>query len=123
METLELWISLVTKNVKAGNGLFQAKNKAEYLADSFHFETHIITNEGDFVIHSGSVSGLGIDIAEETTGAIGADNVTNGHSMTIKNIEQIYIDVEWNVQGSSENLQERIELYNPTKEEPSFIGG
>lgn len=69
------------------------------------------------------VSGLGIDIAEETTGAIGADNVTNGHSMTIKNIEQIYIDVEWNVQGSSENLQERIELYNPTKEEPSFIGG
>ena len=49
--------------------------------------------------------------------------MTNGHSMTIKNIEQIYIDVEWNVQGSSENLQERIELYNPTKEEPSFIGG
>ena len=69
------------------------------------------------------VSGLGIDIAEETTGAIGADNVTNGHSMTIKNIEKIYIDVEWNVQGSSENLQERIELYHPTKEEPSFIGG
>ena len=49
--------------------------------------------------------------------------MTNGHSMTIKNIEQIYIDVEWNVQGSSENLQERIELYHPTKEEPSFIGG
>lgn len=82
------------KNVKAGNCLFQVKKRAEYLADSFHFETHIITNEVDFVIHSGSVSGLGIDITEETTAAIEADNGTNGHFMTIKNIEQIYIDVE-----------------------------
>lgn len=116
-------VMLTPEVFKAGNGTLTMKNTEEYVADTFHFETHAVIDGEDVTVHSGSVAGAGIDIAEETTGAIEGDAYQNenGVSMTLKDISEMYLIVEWWDRGKSESEKERIELWNKDRKEETFL--
>ncbi|OZU87121.1 hypothetical protein CIL03_18215 [Virgibacillus indicus] len=109
-------IEMTQEKFKAGNGTLKMKSENEYKTDSFHFNTHAVINNEDITIHSGSDTGLGIDIAEETTGTIEAATYLNknGDPITLDEISDIYIIVEWWDRNKSKNVKERINLYRKT---------
>lgn len=109
-------IEMTQEEFKAGNGTLYMKNENEYKTDSFHFDTHAIINNNDITIQSGSVTGLGIDIAEETTGTIKGRTYLNknGDPITLEEINDIYMIVEWWDMNKSKHVKERIDLYSKT---------
>lgn len=116
-------VVITPKNFKAGNGTLKMKNENEYLADFFHFETHVVTNGKDLVVHSGSVSGTGIDIAEESTGTVEGGEYINedGTPISLNDVSNIYMIIEWWDIGKSESMRERIELYNKSNKENTLL--
>lgn len=116
-------VVITPENFKAGNGTLNMKNENEYIADSFHFETHAVINGEDTVVHSGSASGAGVDIAEETTGAIEGGTYLNkdGNPITLNEVSNIYMIVEWWDIGKSESVKERIDLYIKPNKEQTFL--
>ncbi|SFE75340.1 hypothetical protein [Alteribacillus iranensis] len=106
-------VEITSETFKAGNGTLHMKNETDEASDFFHFETHVVMNGEDTVVHSGSVSGPGVDISEETTGAIesGAYLDENGEALTREDIADIYMIVEWWDPAAEENVHENIELY------------
>ncbi|WP_053071852.1 hypothetical protein [Ornithinibacillus contaminans] len=73
------------------------KNGNEYVTDSFHFETHAIISGEDIVVHYGSESGAGTDIAKESTGAIEGKGYIDkdGNPITLSEVSNIYMVVKW----------------------------
>lgn len=116
-------VVITPENFKIGNGTLSRKNVNEYTADSFHFETHAVINGEDLTVHSGSASGVGIDIAEETTGAIEGETYLNedGDPITLNDVSNIYMIVEWWDTGKSESVKERIDLYIKPDKEQTFL--
>ncbi|WP_246521348.1 hypothetical protein [Ornithinibacillus massiliensis] len=99
------------------------KNPNEYISDSLSFETHAVINVEDISVHSSSITGTGIDIAEETTGAIESGIYLNeaGSPIKLNEVSIIYMIVEWWDIGKSEFMKERIDLYIKPKKEQTFI--
>jgi hypothetical protein len=116
-------VMITPENFKAGNGTLKMKNANEYITDSFQFETHAVINGKDIVVHSGSVTGAGIDIAKKITGAIegGAYLNKNGDPITLNEVSDIYMIVEWWDIGKSANVKERIDLYSKDSKEKTFL--
>lgn len=99
---------------KAGNGTLTMKGKDEYIADTIQFKTFAVIEGEDVTVHSSSASGDGINIAEQSTGAIEGDAYLNKNKkpITLDDISSIYMNVKWWDVGSSESKIERIELYS-----------
>lgn len=116
-------VVITPENFLAGNGTLYMKNENEYIVDAFHFETHAVINGEDIVVHSGSASGAGIDIAEETTGAIegGPYLDKNKKPITLNEVSTIYMIVEWWDIGKSDSLKEKMDLYNKDRKEQTFL--
>ncbi|MFD2922287.1 hypothetical protein [Halobacillus naozhouensis] len=116
-------VVITPEELKAGNGTLNMKNKNKYITNSFHFETHAVIADKDITVHSGSVTGAGIDIAEETTGAIEGGTYLNekGEPITLDNIRAIYMIVGWWDMSKGESVKERIDLYNQPKKEKTFL--
>ncbi|CRK84584.1 hypothetical protein [Neobacillus massiliamazoniensis] len=116
-------VMITPENFKAGNGTLKMKNANEYITDSFQFETHAVINGKDIVVHSGSANGAGIDIAKKTTGAIegGVYLNKNGDPITLNEVSDIYMIVEWWDIGKSANVKERIDLYSTDSKEKTFL--
>ena len=110
-------IVLTSDLFKAGNGTLSMKNVDEYYTESFGFKTYIVINGQDTRVHTGYVSGNNINIAVETTGAIegGTYLNKNGAAITIDDITEIYMVIEWWDKTKDEDVKERIDLYNKEK--------
>ncbi|RSL30682.1 hypothetical protein D7Z54_24610 [Salibacterium salarium] len=109
-------VEVTQENFKTGNGTLNMKNKSEYATDYFHFQTHAVINEEDRTVHSGSVTGPGIDISEETTGTTeGTYLDKEGESITFNDVTDIYMIVEWWNPDKQEKVEERIDLYSKSK--------
>lgn len=115
-------IVITPEDFKAGYGILNMKKENEYITDSFYFETHMVIDGEDTVVHSGSATSE-MNIAEKTTGAIeGATYLNeNGDSVTFNDISEIYVVVEWWDISKNESIKERIDLINRSKIEQSFL--
>ncbi|CDQ40557.1 hypothetical protein [Virgibacillus salexigens] len=115
-------IEITQKEFKAGHGTLKMKNNKEYNTDSFQFETHAIINDEDKTVHSGSVSGLGIDIAEKTTGTIegGTYLKENGELISLDDVNDIYMIIEWWNPIKNRKVKERIDLYHSKNKSISY---
>ncbi|WP_164670155.1 hypothetical protein [Virgibacillus doumboii] len=111
-------IVITPEEFKLGNGTLTMKNHEEYKTDSFHFTTHAVINNEDRTIHTSSVTGMGIDIAEETTGTIEGKGE---NSITLDDISDVYMIVEWWDVNKEENVKERINLYNKPEGNDTFL--
>jgi hypothetical protein len=112
-------IVITPENFKAGNGTLNMKNANEYITNSFQFETHAIINGEDLVVHASSATGARIDIAKKTTGAIegGTYLNKNGDPITLNEVSDIYMIIEWWDTGKNDSVKERIGLYNKDNKE------
>lgn len=111
-------VVITPERFKAGNGILNMRNANEYITNSFHFETHAVINGEDLVVHAGSATGEGIDIAKKTTGAIeGGTYYNNGDPITLNEVSDIYMIIEWWDTGKSGSVKERIDLYNKDSKE------
>ena len=102
-----------------GNGKLIMKNANEYFTDSFSFRTYVVVDGTSNRVHTGSVSGK-TDISKQTTGKIEKDG-HNANALSLKNIDNIYIEVEWTDQETKGNKRERIDLYNKSKDKNRLI--
>ena len=114
---------ITPENFKAGNGTLTMKNENEYIADSFRFKTHTVINGEDVIVHAGSVYGEGIDIAKQTTGTIEGEVYLNKNRdpISLSEVSEIYMVVEWWEKGKRESVKERIDLFNKDSKENSFL--
>lgn len=115
-------VMITPENFKTGNGTLYMKNKNEYITDSFHFETHAVINGEDLAVHTGSVSGK-VDLAKKTTGAIEGGTYLNekGNPISLNEVSDIYVIVEWKDSSKSKNVKERIDLYTKSNNEKTFL--
>ncbi|MFC2949226.1 hypothetical protein [Virgibacillus sediminis] len=110
---------LTSDGEKAGNGKLSMKEVDEYISDSFSFRTHAVVGREDTVIHGSSVSGR-TDIAQQTTGTVEGKG---GNPITLDNVSNIYMTVEWWDMDKNEKVQERIELYRKPENGGTFLDG
>lgn len=112
-------VVITSENFKVGNGTLNMKNANEYITDAFQFKTHAVINGKDIVVHSGSATGAGIDIAKKPIGAIkgGPYLNKNGDPITVNAVRDIYMIVEWWDKDKSKSVKERIDLYNKDSKE------
>lgn len=114
-------IVITPEDFKAGFGTLKMKNVNTYMTDFFHFETHVVIENDDSVVHTDSVTGE-TNIAKYTTGAIAGPYINkNGDFITLKDIHEIYVVVEWWDTSKNESIKERIDLFNKSKKEQSFL--
>lgn len=115
-------IVITPEEFSAGYGTLRLKNEAEYITDSFHFDTYVVINGEDIVVHSGSSTG-GMDISEETTGAIEGEKYLNekGDPITLNDISDIYMVVEWKDNSKDKSVNERLDLYKKSNKEETFF--
>lgn len=116
-------VMITPENFKAGNGTLIMKSADEYITDSFQFKTHAVIFGEDTVVHAGAASGAEINIAKKTIGAIegGAYLNKNADPITLKNISEIYMIVEWWDMGKNKSVKERIDLYKHGSKEQTFL--
>lgn len=116
-------IMITSDSFKVGNGTLRMKNANKYISDSFQFETHAVINGEDTVVHAGSATGAGIDISKKTTGANegGTYFKKNGEPITLNEVSDIYMVVEWWDIGKNVNLKERLDLYSKNSKEKTFL--
>lgn len=116
-------VMITSENFKIGNGTLSMKNTNEYFTDSFQFSTYAVIDGTNTVVHSGSVNGAGIDIAKKSTGAIegGAYINKKGEPVTLYEVSDIYMIVEWWDTGEHAYLKERINLYSKDRNEKTFL--
>ena len=114
-------VEITPEKFKAGNGTLQVKDGDNSTVDSYYFQTHIVINNIDLVVHGGGVSTTGGTITEESTGAIEGGVYMNeeGKPITLNEINAIYMTVEW--WDKSERTKERIDLYTKPNEDHSFL--
>lgn len=110
-------ILLTSEGRKAGNGTLIMKEENEYFTDSFSFHTHAVINGVDNTIHAGSVSGR-TDISEQTTGTIEGESE---NSVKLDGVSSIYMVIEWWDSDENENVQERIDLYQRSNSDETFL--
>lgn len=115
-------IVITPEEFSAGYGTLTLKNEAEYITDSFRFDTHVVIDGEDIVVHSGSSTG-GMDISEETTGAFEGENYLNekGDPITLNDISDIYMVVEWQDNSKDKSVKEKIDLYKKSNKEKTFF--
>ncbi|WP_332646912.1 hypothetical protein [Lysinibacillus sp. 54212] len=116
-------VLITSDHFKAGNGTLNMKNANEYIGDSFQFRTYAVINGEDTIVHSGSVAGAEIDIAKQTTGAIEGESYLdkNGDFITLNDVTNIYMTVEWWDEGLRKSVRESIDLYNKESKEQTFL--
>lgn len=105
----EYEVVLTPENFKTWYGTLHMKNSNNYISDSFSFETHAVINDEDIRVHSGSNTESGIYLDE------------NGSPITLNEISNIYMIVEWWDVDKSESMNERIELYTKPPKEQTFF--
>ncbi|MFZ4453520.1 hypothetical protein [Salibacterium aidingense] len=107
-------IEIVPMKLTAGRGTLQMKNTEEYNTDFFNFDTYVVHGNKKRRIHSKSVSGAAIDIAEEKTGNIEEDTsfYNNDSFLTAGDINAIYMMIEWWDTEQEEIVKEKIPLYS-----------
>ena len=75
----------------------------------------MVIDNDDSVVHTDSATGE-MNIAEYTTGAIAGPYITkNGDFVTLEDINEIYVVVEWWDISKNESMKERIDLLNKSK--------
>ncbi len=111
-------IEITSDSFKAGNGKLFMKGTDEYKTDSFSIEAHAIMNNEDKVISqfsSSAYTGDGMNIAgKQDTGAIDSGAYLNedGDPITLDDINNVYVMVEWWDQDKEKDMEERIDLYD-----------
>lgn len=115
-------IVITPQDFNAGYGNLIMKNEEEYITDYFHFDTHVVINGEDMVVHSGSSTG-GMDISEETTGAIEGGTYLNKNDepITLNDVSDIYMIVEWWDNSTEKSVNERLDLYKKSNTEETFF--
>jgi len=113
-------IVITPESFKAGNGTLHLKNGNQSVG-FFYFKTHVVINDKDEVMHGGVVSSNVNDIVEVPTGAIegGAYLNKDGTPITLNEISNIYMIVEWSYKG--ESAKERINLYTKPDKDQTFV--
>lgn len=97
---------------RAGNGMVFWKGDDALETDSFQVSAYASINEEDHIIHSTSFSGTST-IKEHATGGIEGEflNSKEDHSISLDDIENIYIVIEWWDQDQKKNVSEQINMY------------
>ncbi|MCM3397941.1 hypothetical protein [Oceanobacillus profundus] len=108
-------IILTPDEIKVGNGKLIMKEENKYITDSFSFDTYAVINGVDHKIHAGSVSGRA-DIKEQTTGTL-----EGGAPIDFDELSSVYMIIEWWDPNESDNVQERINLYQKPKNDETFL--
>lgn len=114
-------VDISPDGLKVGNGILSMKDHDEYKTDFFSFNTYVVIDGEETRIHAGSVSGPGIDIAKEMTGAIEDEKDHNQNPLSLDDVSQIYMTVEWWDVDKKEDVKERIDLYDEQNKEESFL--
>lgn len=117
----EYEITFTSEDFKAGNGTLNMKNQNEYLTKSFQFATHAIIDGQDFIVHSESFTADEpvTDIAIKELGTIetGAYLDQEGTPITIDQLDDMYMNVEWWDAGENKKRNETIELLDELHKE------
>ncbi|MFC5602672.1 hypothetical protein [Sporosarcina koreensis] len=122
-------IMITPDDFKAGNGILKMKTEEESLADFYQNATHVVINgkdtkvHGNIVTYSSPKADDGMDIREMPTGAIAGPNYinANGDPISLKEIDAIYMVVEWRDVSTGEYSKEKIELYVKSDKENTFL--
>lgn len=110
-------VKIENKKMFVGGGELKMNDVDEFYSNYFSYETHMIINGKDEVIHSESFSGEGINIAEKTIGTLEGETILNKDGKAIRpgDIHQIYMVIEWHDPTLNEDIEERINLYDREK--------
>lgn len=107
-------VVITPETFKAGNGTLTMKGKDVYYTDYINMEVHAVINNEDKIVHSYSASGNAeMNIAEKTIGKIegGTYINKNGTPVTLGNISEIYMVIQWRDKEQKRDIEERISLY------------
>ncbi|MEI2356694.1 hypothetical protein [Mesobacillus zeae] len=98
-----------------GNGTITMKNQTMYTTDFIDIKVHAIINNENEVIQSKKIIGDNTEINKMTIGAIEGKVEfvdKNGIPITLENISDIYIEIEWQAVNEKQRMQEKIDIYN-----------
>lgn len=113
-------IIITPEGYKAGNGKLTMKGEEKYTADFFNIGIYSVINGEKNRFHGRSISSSiseGTDIADQTIGTVESE----GEVLTEPTeIDEIYAIVTWS-DGSREDKEERIILYNKDEEGETFV--
>lgn len=106
---------VITPNrFKAGDGTLVMNNKEDYYSNFLNIQVHALIEHEDKVIQAKSIlaDATSVDISETTIGTIEGEPYINaaGEPITIENIGDIYMVVEWYDESKGEKVKERIQL-------------
>ncbi|MBT2729680.1 hypothetical protein J7E63_22655 [Bacillus sp. ISL-75] len=113
MDSYKLELSPDVFNV--GNGTITMKNQTTYTTDFIDIKVHATINNKNEVIQSKRITGDDTAINQMTIGAIEGEDVLvgkNGKPITLKNISDIYIEIEWQDVNEKQRMREKIDIYN-----------
>ncbi|GAA0429964.1 MAG: hypothetical protein ACQEWU_13605 [Bacillota bacterium] len=110
-------IELTDQTFRAGNGTLDMKGQEKYVTDTFYIEVHAVINEKDNIIQA-SVKNGKVDISEERTGSTKGDSLVNheGKPISLEEINNIYVVLEWWDDRKKKKVKEVIELYRSSSE-------
>ncbi|WP_164669688.1 lipoprotein [Virgibacillus doumboii] len=110
-------IMMTPEGYKAGNGMLKMKDEDRQTADFLSYSVYAVVDGQENRFHGGSVSGEA-DITEKTTGTIeGEEEILK----EFQKIDEIYMTVTWNDDGTDGDQEEIIILYNKDKNGESFL--
>lgn len=107
-------IVITPKTFMAGNGILSMKGKDEYYTDYINIVVYAVINDEERSIHSyTSFGNTDMNIAQKNIGKIDGSNYINkdGKPITLGNISEIYMVIQWRDKEQKRVIEERISLY------------
>ncbi|NGP45386.1 hypothetical protein G4V62_10625 [Bacillaceae bacterium SIJ1] len=102
----EYTMTLTPEMQKLGEGTLMMKGQSDYPSDWFHMQVFALVNGEEQVLQTKSVSAPdNNDISQMTIGAVEGER-----SLSIDEMNRLYITVEWNDMETGENMKETIAL-------------
>lgn len=108
-------IELNPEYKRAGNGTVVWKGQVPLETDSFLMRSYVLINGEAHALQGTAISGDSV-IKEQTTGELTGGTILNQHGdpLTLDDIEEIYMVIEWWDDNHKEHLSEQIYLYRKT---------
>lgn len=106
-------IIIDNQKLKAGSGTLIMKYNANHITDYFTTSLHMVIDNEDRIIQGKELVGTGINIDKVVTGSIEGKILhdKNGEPISIENINDIYMIIEWNDKLSDIKMKEQIDLF------------
>lgn len=104
-------IFITPHKLKAGDGMLMLKTTPAFEVNYLGIEVHAIIGDEDRIIQTQQVTEREMDVAEVTTGAIeGELPLKGGEPITLQDVSDIYMIIEWENINKDEITRERIDL-------------